>query len=251
MKRVRLDVVLIQRGSARDAEDAFILVTEGRVFVNGQKAVSPAQLVSADDVIEVRPEREYVGRGAYKLDAALEAFGVQVSGKVCADVGAATGGFTEVLLKRGAKKVYAIDAGRGKLDLKLRQDPRVIVMEELNLLKSDFHKLLKSDFNRIDVVTVDLSFTSLRLALPVVRGWLTEQGRIIALFKPQYEIGDKSLLEHGVLRDERTRAELVEAFRSWLSENGWRELGFMESPIRGSAGNAEYLFHLTSEPSHA
>ena len=218
--------------------EAFIVVTAGRVFVNGQKAVSPSQMVRETDTIEVRPEREFVGRGALKLEAAIREWGIDVDDKACADVGAATGGFTEVLLKRGAVKVYAIDAGRGKLDLKLREDPRVVVMEETNVLT------MPPLPEPIDVVTVDVSFTSLRLVLPKIRPWLSGQGSAIALFKPQYEIEDTSLLKHGVLRDERARLELVERFRAWLKESGWRERGFMESPIRGSEGNVEYLFYL-------
>ena len=134
MKGEHFDEYLLRNGAVKNKEEAFVIVTEGRVFVNGQKAVSPAQLVKDDDRIEVRGGREFVGRGAYKLEAAIERFGIDVAGKICADIGAATGGFTEVLLKRGAKKIYAIDAGRGKLDLKLREDPRVVVMEGVNVL---------------------------------------------------------------------------------------------------------------------
>ena len=262
MKR-RLKEILIERGFAEDRREAFVIVTEGRVYVNGQKAVSPGQMVDADAVIEVRPEREFVGRGAYKLEAAVKAFGIQVSGTACADIGAAIGGFTEVFLKHGAAKVYAIDLGRGKLDLKLRQDPRVVVMEEVNVLSMPPLPEL------VDLVAIDVSFTSLRIILPKIRPWLRllykihdrgnsttnlndgrdglggqTTGRVIALFKPQYEIEDKSLLKRGVLRDEAARSRLVERFRGWLRANDWRELGFMESPIRGSEGNVEYLFYL-------
>ena len=274
--------VVVCRDCGNERE-AFIVVTEGRVYVNGQKAISPGQIINDADVVEVRQAREYVGRGAYKLEAALREFHIDVVGAVCADVGAATGGFTEVLLKRGAAKVYAIDAGRGKLDLKLRQDPRVVVMEEKSVLalgdafgkrlqvparpaalakaprssrrgrdtlparrleRSQSHPPSASGGEEIDVVTIDLSFTSLRLVLPKIRAWLSEQGGVVALFKPQYEVEDKSLLEHGILRSDAARAGLVETFRAWLAEHGWRELGFMESPIRGSEGNVEYLFHL-------
>ena len=246
------------RGVVADERAAFIVVTEGRVYVNGQKAISPGQMVSEDDVIEVRPGREFVGRGAEKLQAAIERFGVDVRGKVCADVGAATGGFTEVLLKHGAKTVYAIDAGRGKLDLKLRQDPRVVVLEEANVLT------MPPLPEPVDLITIDVSLTSLRRVLPVVRPWLRllyysrdrennttmeerQEGSgsaVISLFKPQYEVDDKSLLKHGILEDEGARLKLIERFRAWLREHSWREIGFTESPIRGSEGNVEYLFHL-------
>lgn len=240
--KLRLDTRLTNAGYVGNSKAAFVLVTEGRVFVNGQKAVSPGQMVGEDDEVEVRGGKEFVGRGAYKLEAAIEKFGVDVRMKVCADVGAATGGFSEVLLKHGAKKVYAIDVGRGKLDIKLREDPRVAVREGVNVLnlgKSDFH-----NFHNIDIVAVDLSFTSLRLVLPIVQRWLSKGGRVVALFKPQYEIADKSLLKHGIVHDEAARQRAVEYFRTWLRANGWSEFGFMESPIRGSEGNIEYLFYL-------
>lgn len=238
MPRRRLDVVLVEGKHAADTRGAFILVTAGRVMVNGQKAVSPGQLVADDDVIEVRPGREFVGRGGRKLEAALERFGVDVAGTVCADVGAATGGFTEVLLKRDAAKVYAIDAGRGKLDLKLRQDSRVNVLEKANVLTTP------PLAEQIDLVTVDVSLTSLSLVLPRIRSWLSERGSVVALFKPQYEIKNKSLLTHGIVEDAALRQAAITDFRGWLAQHGWRELGFMESPIRGSEGNVEYLFHL-------
>lgn len=238
MPKQRLDERLLETEAARDACDAFVIVTEGRVFVNGQKAIAPGQLISDTDAVEVHKPREYVGRGAYKLEAALERFSVKVTGKICTDIGAATGGFTEVLLKHGAKKVYAIDAGRGKLDLKLRQDLRVITLEETNALT------MPPPAEAIDAVTIDVSFTSLRLILPKIVAWLSEKGSVIALFKPQYEIKDKSKLRHGIVEDADVREEAIRDFRSWLRENGWLELGFMESPIRGGEGNVEYLFHL-------
>ena len=238
MLKQRIDETLFRAGAAADVRDAFVVVTEGRVFVNGQKAVSPGQLVGDADAIEVRALREFVGRGAYKLEAALKEFRIEVSDAVCADVGAATGGFTEVLLKAGAKKVYAIDAGRGKLDLKLRQDHRVIVREETNVLT------MLPPAEAIDIVTIDVSFTSLRLVLPKITAWLSEKGLAIALFKPQYEIKDKSKLRHGIVKDADAREEAVRDFRAWFRENGWRELGFMESPIRGGEGNMEHLFYL-------
>lgn len=240
MKQQRLAEVLLARKAVHSEREAFVIVTEGRVYVNGQKAISPGQTVSDSDVIEVRAGREFVGRGAQKLDAALREFNIDVRGAVCADVGAATGGFTEVLLKHGAAKVYAIDTGRGKLDLKLRQDPRVVVMEETNVLAMPPLPEL------VGLISIDVSLTSLRFVLPKILPWLSRGGSVVALFKPQYEVEDKSLLEHGILRDVAARAKLVGAFRTWLKEHGWRELGFMESPIRGSEGNVEYLWHLVS-----
>ena len=161
--RQRLDEALIKEGKANDKGDAFIIVTEGRVLVNGQKAVSPSQMVGEDDEVEVVGEKEYVGRGAYKLEAALAKFNIDVHEKVCADIGSATGGFVEVLLKRGAKKVYAIDTARGKLALKLREDPRVAVMEETDV------RDVESLPERPELSTGDVSLISLRGILP--DGW--------------------------------------------------------------------------------
>jgi len=240
MKQTRLDEILIERNFAKDRGDAFVVVTEGRVFVNGQKAVSPAQVVAPDDIIEIRSGKEFVGRGAYKLDAALNEFRISPQDAVCADIGAATGGFVEVLLKHGAKKVYAIDAGRGKLDLKLREDSRVIVMEETNVLGMDPLP------ERVALATIDVSFTSLRFVLPAIRPWLEKEGMVVALFKPQYEIEDKTLLKKGIVRSDEARDDALESFRAWLQVNDWEEAGFMESPIRGSGGNVEFLFHLKS-----
>lgn len=238
MKQTRLDEILIERSFAKDRGDAFVVVTEGRVFVNGQKAVSPAQFVTPDDQIEIREGREFVGRGAYKLEAALNEFRISVENTIAADIGSSTGGFVEVLLKHGAKKVYAIDAGKGKLDLKLREDSRVVVMEETNVLSMD--PLPEA----ITLATIDASFTSLRFILPAIRPWLGKQGTVVALFKPHYEIEDKTHLKKGILKDVKVREEAVSNFRSWFGEHQWKEEGFMESPIRGSEGNTEYLFWL-------
>lgn len=237
MKRTRLDEVLVAKEMIANVADAFVIVTEGRVFVNGQKAVSPAQMVSERDSVILHGGREFVGRGAYKLAGALDAFGIDVVGFVCADVGAATGGFTQVLLKRGAKKVYAIDTARGKLDPKIRNEARVIVMEGTNSLS------LRTLPEPIDLISIDVSLTSLKVVLPGLRSWLSERGSVVALLKPQYEADPKDL-RHGIVRDDATRAKIVLDFRTWLGNNGWKEGGMVESSIQGSEGNIEYLFHL-------
>ena len=162
MEKTRLDDFLVSRGFVKDKRVAFIAVTEGNIFVNGQKAVSPAQPVFSDAVIEVRSSSEYVGRGAYKLKAALDAFAIEVKGKVCVDIGAATGGFTEVLLQYGAKKVYAIDTARGKLALKIRTNPQVVVMEGVDV--RDCAALPE----KADIVAIDVSLVSLRGILSAV-----------------------------------------------------------------------------------
>ena len=238
MKRKRLDDVLIEKGTAADTNAAFIFVTEGRVFVGGQKAVSPAQLVLSDAKIEIREEREFVGRGAYKLQSALQEFKINVRGKVCADIGSATGGFTEVLLKNGAKKVYAVDTAKGKLDIKLRENPRVKVMEGIDV------RDLKDLSEKVNLVTIDVSLISLRQILTASRRFLLPEGVVIALFKPQYETRDQKILKHGVIRDSEARENLLNDFLKWVDKNNWSVLGKMESPIKGSKGNIEYLIHV-------
>lgn len=237
MKRKRLDEVVMAKGLAVDKKEAFILVTGGRVFVNGQKSVSPAQMVRENDSIEVKSGREYVGRGAYKLEHALAKFSIDVHGKVCADIGSATGGFVEVLLKHGAEKVYAVDTARGKIDLKLREDPRVVVMEGTDV--RDLENLPDS----IDLVTIDVSLISLRGILPAVRR-IASKAEVIALFKPQYETRDPKILRHGVVQDEDVRKKLFDDFTEWLAANGWNVADWIESPIRGSEGNTEYLLYI-------
>ncbi|MFY9462281.1 MAG: SAM-dependent methyltransferase, partial [Candidatus Sungiibacteriota bacterium] len=189
MKKQRLDEMLIREERAKDKNDAFVIVTEGRVLVNSQKAVSPAQMIGEDDKVEVKGEKEHVGRGAYKLEAALAKFNIDVHGKICVDIGSATGGFVEILLKYGAKKVYAVDTARGKLDLKLRSRPEVTVMEGTDV------RDVKSLPENIDLVTADVSLLSLRNILPHVAR-LAPESEAVVLFKPQYETRDPSILRH-------------------------------------------------------
>lgn len=239
MKKRRLDTILIERGVAKDKQDAFVIVTEGRVTIDGQKAVTPAHLVAEGAVIAVREELPYVGRGAYKLAAALDAFPVEIAAKICADIGAATGGFTQILIERGAAKVYAIDTARGKLAFKIRQDPRVIVMEQTDV------RDLASLPEPIDLAVIDISLISLRDILPAVRRFLKPEGPVVALFKPQYETRDPAMLRHGIVRDDETREALRDDFIAWAGKNKWRIAGAITSPIRGGKGNMEHLLYLT------
>ncbi|MBI3442522.1 MAG: TlyA family RNA methyltransferase [Candidatus Sungbacteria bacterium] len=238
MKKIRLDDFLIQRGHAADKRSAFIVVTEGRVLVNGQKAISPAQFVATEDQIVVQDGDGYVGRGALKLDAALEQFGIDVSGKICADIGAATGGFTEVLLRRGATKVYAIDTCHGKLALKIRENPRVVVMERTDV--RDLQHLPEV----VDLATIDVSLIPLEQILPAVRVLIAPHGLAVALLKPQYETRDAKALRHGIVRDDAARENILERFLTWAQENNWKIVNRIESPIKGGKGNVEYLLKL-------
>lgn len=242
MQKKRLDDMLIERGFARDRHDAFLKVTEGTVFVDKQKAIAPAQMMPLDSRIVVKEAQKFVGRGAIKLTAAFEVFAIHPKGKICADIGAATGGFTQVLLQRGAKKVYAIDTAWGKLALSLRKDPRVVVMEKTDI--RDVKKLADT----IDLTTIDVSLLSLREILPHAWRLLKKGGDIIALFKPQYETRDRKLLKRGIIRDATAREKLLQNFFTWLEENEWMCVNHAESPIRGTEGNVEYLLHLRISP---
>lgn len=237
-KKIRLEEILIDGGFVVDKRGAFIIVTEGKVFVDGAKMVSPAQIVKPDAKIEVRGGLQYVGRGALKLEGALEKFKIDVFGKICADIGSATGGFTEVLLLRGAKNVYAIDTAKGKLAPKIREDPRVIVMEGTDV--RDLPELQE----KIDIAVIDISLILLEGILPSVKRFLKKEGEVIALFKPQYQTRDPKLLRHGIIKDDATREELLKNFAVWAKDNGWDIIGQIESPIKGGEGNTEFLLHI-------
>ncbi len=239
MRQKRLDEILIAQGFAKDRKESFILVTEGKVLVNGQKAVSPAQAVRKESKIIVRTEQVYVGRGAHKLEAAIKQFGIKVQGKICADIGSATGGFVEILLKYGAEKVYAIDTARGKLALKLRENSRVVTLESTDVRKLEMLP------EKIELVTIDVSLIILEGILPSVKKILAPNGKVIALFKPQYETRDRSILRKGVIKDEQARENLLKNFITWAKDNNWKVVEWMESPIKGDKGNIEYLLYLT------
>lgn len=237
MRKKRLDEILIERGLVKDKSEAFVRVTEGFVRVDGRKAVSPAQTFDPDAPITVKEPARYVGRGGLKLEAAFAEFSINVEGKICADIGAATGGFADVMLRRGAKLVYAIDVGTGKLALKLREDPRVVVMEKTNIL------YLESLPGPIEFFAADLSFTSLRLVLPAIKKFLTAGAEAAVLFKPQYE-APLADIKHGIVEDEAARVRELDAFVEWATAEGWDVKGRKESPIRGAKGNVEYLVWL-------
>ncbi len=240
----------MERGLAESRSLAQRLIMAGQVRVDGQVADKPAANVSNDVNITVDRGPRFVSRGGEKLDAALEAFGVEVDGRVCADVGASTGGFTDCLLQRGAAKVYAIDVGKGILHWKLRTDPRVAVMEETNA------RFVESLPEPVSLVTIDASFISLKILLPVVKGWFApplpppfsekkggdEGGGVIALIKPQFEAGRKVTAKgKGVIRDgEVHRAVLLDVL-TFAQNEGFSVRGLMRSPLTGPKGNVEFL----------
>jgi 23S rRNA (cytidine1920-2'-O)/16S rRNA (cytidine1409-2'-O)-methyltransferase len=233
MVRRRLDVALVQRGLAETRERAHALILDGAVTVNSQLATRPAQSIRDDAEIAVRNEGpSYVSRGARKLEAALDTWAIDPSGKVALDVGASTGGFTDLLLQRGAARVYALDVGYGQLHYKLRNDPRVVLMERTNV------RHLTELPETPDLTVVDVSFISLKLALPPVFALTGEL--IVALVKPQFEAGKTQVGKGGVVRDPKVRAQVLDNLSEWATHQPWRLEDVIESPIKGPAGNIEY-----------
>jgi len=241
MERVRIDVLVQRRGLAPTRSKAQRLVQAGQVRVSGQVVDKVGTRVAPDAEVTVTDLPRYVGRGAYKLVHALEVFELDPSGAVAADVGASTGGFTEVLLERGAVRVYAIDVGYGQLHWRLRQDPRVVVMERTNA------RYLGALPEPVQVVSIDVSFISLRLILPRVVGWLAPGGQVVALIKPQFEAGREQVGKGGIVRDTAVHRQVLEDLLTWAADQGWRLRGCTASPIEGAEGNIEFLCWLDRE----
>jgi 23S rRNA (cytidine1920-2'-O)/16S rRNA (cytidine1409-2'-O)-methyltransferase len=239
--KARLDVLLVQRGLAESRERARALIMAGAVLVDGRLTTKPGATVPETAQVSVRESLPYVSRGALKLAHALAVFGIDASGRVCLDVGASTGGFTQVLLERGAARVYAVDVGYGQLDWRLRTDPRVVVMERVNV------RFLRELPEPIDLATVDVSFISLRLAIPPIVPLLRPRGEIVALIKPQFEAGRERVQRGGVVRDPTVHEEVLRAFLHWSLDVGIAVRGLTPSPIKGPAGNVEFLAHLVPD----
>ncbi len=233
MPKRRVDLLLVERGLAETREQAKTLVLAGEVLVDGKPA-RPGMMANETAEVTLAKGPAFVSRGGLKLEHALDTFGVDVGGKVAADIGASTGGFTDCLLKRGAARVYAIDVGRGQLDWRLRKDPRVVAMEGVN---ARFPLDLPE---KLDLATVDVSFISARLVLPNVAPLLKPGGCAIVLVKPQFEAARQEA-PGGVVRDPLVHAAVLGRFVKWTAENGFRLLGLTASPITGPAGNREFL----------
>ena len=260
-----MDVLLVERGLAESRAKAQAMIMAGQVRVADQVTLKPATTIPADAVLMVDTGPRFVSRGGEKLDAALEAFGIDMTGWVCADVGASTGGFTDCLLQRGAEKVYAIDVGKGILHWKLRNDPRVIVMEQTNA------RYVESLPEQVSLVTVDASFISLKILLPVVKKWLFppfdeaqgklssfsdekektkgERSGVIALIKPQFEAGRKDVARgDGVIRDPEIHKQVLLGILSFAQQAEFRIRRLIKSPLLGPKGNAEFLVWLDTSP---
>src|SRR5215212_1155148 len=261
MPKVRLDVLLVERGLAESRAKAQAMIMAGQVRVADQVTLKPATAIQPDSVLTVDLGPRFVSRGGEKLDAALEVFHMDVTGFVCADVGASTGGFTDCLLQRGAEKVYAIDVGKGILHWKLRNDPRVVVMEETNA------RFVESLPEPVSLVTVDASFISLKILLPVIKKWIfpffdqvqdrlsvadergeKKEATVIALIKPQFEAGRKDVARgDGVIRDPEIHKQVLLDVLSYAQNEGFQIHGLIKSPLFGPKGNAEFLVWLGKE----
>ena len=252
MPKIRLDVLLMERGLAESRAKAQALIMAGQVRVNDQVALKPATAIDTKSALTVDSGPRFVSRGGEKLDAALEAFAIDVKGLVCADVGASTGGFTDCMLQRGAEKVYAIDVGKGILHWKLRNYARVIVMEETNA------RHVQSLPEKVSFVTIDASFISLKILLPVVKNWFdfslftshedqvkSKKGEVVALIKPQFEAGKKDVARgDGVIRDPEIHRQVLLDVLSFAKNEGFGLRGLIKSPLLGPKGNAEFLVWL-------
>lgn len=237
----RLDVLLVKRNLAESREKAKAIIMSGNVFVDGQREDKAGASFPEEVQIEVKGHAlPYVSRGGLKLEKALASFDVTVEGRVCSDVGSSTGGFTDCMLQNGAVKVFAIDVGRGQLDWKLRQDERVVCMEKTNI-----RYVTPEDIGEpVDFSSIDVSFISLTKVLEPIRNYLTEDGEIVALIKPQFEAGREKVGKKGVVRERSTHHEVIEKVASYANSIGFGILNIDFSPIKGPEGNIEYLIHL-------
>ena len=244
-KTLRLDTLLVERGLAASRERARALILAGQVRVGGQPVDKAGTPVAVDaDVTLLVADHPFVGRGGLKLDHALRVFGITVEGRTAIDIGASTGGFTDVLLRHGAARVVALDVGHGQLDWRLRTDARVIVLERTNA-RTLTPDALPPEARRFDLVTIDVSFISLRHILPVVPPVLAPGGDVIALVKPQFEAGRGEVGSGGIVRDDEVQARVVEEITGHALALGLTRAGLSESPITGMEGNREFLLHLT------
>lgn len=253
--RERLDKILVSKGLVRSRENARALVIEGKVFVDGRRIDKPGTLVNEGSDILLKEGSPYVSRGGLKLDAALDFFGIDVKGMVAMDVGSSTGGFTDCLLRRGVKKIYCIDVGYGQLAWSLRNDPRVVVMERTNaryidsLIETQPERFRDESFKdllnaAINIIVADVSFISLTKVLPAAVRFLREKGEVLALVKPQFEVGKGEVGKGGIVREREKRISAVVIVREDLEKLGLRASDIFESPVAGQKGNIEYFLHM-------
>lgn len=242
MNKTRLDVYLSENGLAPSREVAKAYIMAGIVYINNQKADKAGMAVPEGAEVEVRGKKmPYVSRGGYKLEKAINEFGIDLNGFVCMDVGASTGGFTDCMLINGADKVYSVDVGYGQLAWKLRCDERVVNLERTNARYLTDEQIK----DKLDFVSVDASFISLKLLLPVIKEFLKENGHIMCLIKPQFEAGREKVGKKGVVRDKNVHTEVIKSIYDFTSEQGLYPEKLSFSPIKGPEGNIEYLIYIS------
>lgn len=237
----RIDKILVDRGLVQGRDRAKAVIMEGRVSVNGVKVIKAGTMLDTDSDIDLKGSGQpYVSRGGLKLEAALDHFRIDPAGMTVMDVGSSTGGFTDCMLKRGASRVYCIDVGYGQLAWSLRTDPRVTVIERANIRHLEKDRISDS----VDIALIDLSFISLTKVLTKIKEFLSADGEIVALVKPQFEVGRADVGKGGIVRDERKRISAVNSVRGFAEENGFIIIGEFKSPVAGQKGNIEYFLYM-------
>ncbi len=244
MGKKRADVLLFEKGLVESREKARRIIMEGTVFIGDRRIDKPGEKIDIDSPIIIKKNPFiYVGRGGLKLEKAMESFSLDLEGIVAIDIGASTGGFTDCMLRGGAKKVYAVDVGYGQLDWKLRNDPRVIVKERTNI-----RYVTKGDIGEmVDFISIDVSFISLKLVLPVAKELLSDNGKMVALIKPQFEAGRDKVGKKGIVRDKTTHKEVIKSIVEFCDSIGLKLINLDYSPITGAAGNIEFLSYITKD----
>jgi 23S rRNA (cytidine1920-2'-O)/16S rRNA (cytidine1409-2'-O)-methyltransferase len=236
----RIDLLLVELGYFQSRERAKASIMAGIVFVDGLRCDKPGTSVPKDSIILVKENLcPYVSRGGLKLEKAINSFGIDLTDKICIDIGASTGGFTDCMLQNGAKKVYCIDVGKGQLDWKLRNDPRITNMEKVNIRYLDFDLII----DKIDFISIDVSFISLKLVLPIAKRLLSESGQIVCLVKPQFEAG-REQVGNGIIKDPEIQIDVLKRVVNYAETNSLVAANLTFSPMTGAKGNIEFLLHL-------
>lgn len=243
-KKERLDILLVEKGICESREKAKTNIMAGLIFVDGQRVDKAGEKVKVDSDIVFKGEKlKYVSRGGLKLEKAMNTFGIDLTDKVCMDIGASTGGFTDCMLQNNAAKVFAVDVGYGQFAWKLRTDERVVCMEKTNI-----RYVTPEDIGiALDFASIDVSFISLRTIMPAVKALLGDKGEVVALIKPQFEAGRDKVGKKGVVRDKEVHLEVINTIINFLMENELNVLGLSYSPIKGPEGNREYLVYFTKD----
>lgn len=243
-KKERLDILLVEKGICESREKAKTNIMAGLIFVDGQRIDKAGEKVKVDSEIIFKGEKlKYVSRGGLKLEKAMNTFGIDLTNKVCMDIGASTGGFTDCMLQNNASKVFAVDVGYGQFAWKLRTDERVVCMEKTNI-----RYVTPEDIGvALDFASIDVSFISLRTIMPAVKALLGEKGEVVALIKPQFEAGRDKVGKKGVVRDKEVHLEVINTIINFLMENELNVLGLSYTPIKGPEGNREYLVYFTKD----